>query len=634
MKRLPPPLQVEDAGSSTRHDAKVSRVHLPAEARTWIPAASAALALSVYGFYVEPSLIAWPLSNHRAPLVLLFAVMALISCLWPVAAPRLGQRVRLTPLVALSAILVLPPALATVPIILASLVFVIVHQEAAVRRQALGQSLLIILTQLTTGSALIQMRLLPVLDQNLPPWTIFAGLVAIVVFGALYTFGLFVQQLLRHRASIGGPGDQMWRVTLSNEFTVYCVGAPFAALQAFLLLRNGGVLGAAAAVGIASLLALVGKFVVERKMLRRQVAAMQKLTESAALGKTPSSTRLVDEFLDRSRGLVLCDRVRIWLYNDGDTLLECVREHPSRHNGSSLGSVRRMGEELVGRVAERKSAMIVPDARRDARHSLYALNERQKSQVGPISQLMVPLVANNETLGVIEFERRQWGAFGNADRERIQCLATLVAMGLSNIRRHQDVVQLAVTDGLTGLYNKRHIMSILQDEIRRAERYGHTLSILMMDLDNFKQYNDTYGHVQGDVMLTQLAKIIQDSIRASDHAGRYGGEEFIVIMPETSKQAARLTADRMRQSIETTPFPGRSRAPETLPASMADCFPETADNWVSKTISIGVANYPSDAQEARLLVGLADDALYQAKRLGRNRVVSANELKQAKHAAA
>ena len=597
---------------------------LPREARIWIPAALAALPLSIYAFFFEPNLIAWSLGGNRSPLVLLFAAMALVSCLWPIAAPRLGQRVRLTPLVGLAAILVLPPALAAVPVILATLTFVILHQETSVRRQVLGQSLLIILTQLTTGSALVGVRLLPVAGDQLFPGAVVAGAAAFCFFGMLYLGGLFAQHILQHRASIGGPKDQKWRVTLGNEIIIYSVGAPIAAALAFCLLRDGGIPGAAAAFGIASLTALVGKFVVERKLVRRQLDAMRRLTECAAIGKTPNSARLIDEFMDRSRGLVLCDRVRIWIYDESSTLVECVREYPSRRNNSAVSSVRRMGEELIGRVAERRTPMIVADARRDARHALYNLTDKQKTQIGPISQLLVPLVANNEMMGVIEFERRQWGAYAATDRDRIQSLATLVAMGLANNRRHQDVVQLAVTDGLTGLYNKRHIMTILQDEIRRAERYGHTLSILMMDLDYFKSYNDSYGHLQGDILLTQLAKIIQESIRASDHAGRYGGEEFIVIMPETGKQAARLTAERIRQRIESTPFPGRSRAPQSLP-TLADCFPETAENWVHKTISIGVANFPGDAAETRALVGQADDALYHAKRTGRNRVSAAGE---------
>lgn len=616
---------------STDLFAAIGGLRISSETRTWLPAALAGLILAGYAFNIEPRRVAWPVADHGAPLVLLFSAVALISCLWPVIAPRLAQRIRLTPLVALSAILVLPPALATMPLILASLLFIASHQEAAVRKQILGQCLLITLVQLTAGSALIRMGCLPVEAPNYPGGALIAGGAGILLFGALYAAGLQVQQYLRRRASSGARADQRWRITLANEMAVYMAGAPFAAVLAFALLRDGGVLGAAATVAIASILGMVTKFVIERNLLRRQVSAMQKLTECAAIGKSPNGGRLIDEFIENTRHLVLSDRTRVWLYNEADTLLECVRETPQKRTQPSLGTVRRIGEELVGRVAERQTAMIVPDARRDARHAYYNLSDQQKANLGPVAQLIVPLVANNDILGVIELERRQWGAFGAADRDRIQCLATLVAMGLANIRCHQDVVQLAVTDGLTGLYNKRHLMSILNDEIRRAERYGHTLSILMMDVDGFKSYNDTYGHPQGDQLLSQLAKIIEDSIRASDHAGRYGGEEFIVIMPETGKQAASMTAERIRQRIEATPFPGRSRVSGGLPETFADCFPETSESWIHKTISIGVANFPGDASDAATLVGLADNALYQAKHRGRNRVVVAAQMESATH---
>jgi PleD family two-component response regulator len=120
-----------------------------------------------------------------------------------------------------------------------------------------------------------------------------------------------------------------------------------------------------------------------------------------------------------------------------------------------------------------------------------------------------------------------------------------------------------------------------------------------------------------------MSGIISESIRATDRAGRYGGEEFIVIMPETDKDAAVSTAERIRKRIEMTPFPGRPKAPSNLPPSLHDCFPETSDTWVRKTISIGVASFPRDAHEITSIVALADDALYQAKRAGRNQVVSA-----------
>ncbi len=588
-----------------------------------------AFGLPIYAVFFEPRVVDWPLGGHGVAIVILFALLALFSCLWPVTAPRLAQRVRLTPLVALSALLILPPALATVPMILAALMSIVVNEEATVRRQTLSHFVLIVLAQLITGAALIKTHVLPVTFGMPPLQSFLASFDGFVLFGGLYLGGLHLQRHQEAGRRRNPLDDHGWQVAWTNEATVYLAGAPFAALLSFGLLRDGGLPGAMITIAAASAFGLSTKFMIERKMLRRQVKAVERLTECATIGKKPNPIRLVEELLERSHTLVLFDKARVWVFNEDDTLLQCVGEYPIKKTTTSVGDVRRMGEELIGRVAERKSAMILADVRKDARHASYWFTPRQKAHLGPVSQMIVPLVANGDTMGVIEFERRQWNAFSIADRDRIQCLASLVAMGLANIRRHQDVIQLAVTDGLTGLYNKRHITNILQDEINRSERYGHTLSVIMMDLDSFKHYNDTYGHLQGDALLSQLAAIIQDSIRSSDHAGRYGGEEFIVIMPETGKDAAHMTAERIRQRIEETQFPGRPRGPETLPESLSEIFPEGDDTWVQKTISIGLANYPHDAQDARSLVGLADDALYQAKRTGRNRVIAAGEFERA-----
>ncbi|HEY3330932.1 MAG TPA: sensor domain-containing diguanylate cyclase [Capsulimonadaceae bacterium] len=606
-----------------------SKTATRAERRMWIAAGVASVALPVYAVFVEPRVVTWPLNGHGGIIVFLFAFLALISCLLPVTAPRLAQRARLTPITALSALLIMPPALATVPFIIAGFLAIVVQEEASVKRRNLSHFSLIVTAQILTGALLIKTEILPVNGSMSLVQSLIAGMSGLMLFGGLFLGGLLLQRRNEHGWGVRRDDDHGWQVAWTNEVYVYFAASPFAAILSFTLLRDGGVYGAATAVVITCILGLFAKFVIERKMLRRQVKAMEKLTECASIGRTPNAARLVEEFVERTRTLVLFDRARVWIYNDVDTALQCVSDYPPRRSSSHIGEIRRMGEELVGRVAARRTAMLVPDIRRDARHTLYNAPERQKLQMGPISQMVLPLVANNETMGVVEFERRQWNAFATSDRDRIQCLATLVAMGLANIRRHEDVVQMAVTDGLTGLYNKRHIMSILQDEVGRSERYGHTLSVLMMDLDSFKSYNDTYGHLQGDNLLSQLAAIIQDSIRSSDHAGRYGGEEFIVIMPETSKEASRMTAERIRQRIEAAQFPGRARGPEEAEdEDDHDGDGVEGETWVRKTISIGVANYPRDAQDSRVLVGMADDALYHAKRSGRNRVIGAGEFKR------
>jgi len=164
------------------------------------------------------------------------------------------------------------------------------------------------------------------------------------------------------------------------------------------------------------------------------------------------------------------------------------------------------------------------------------------------------------------------------------------------------LAQLAVTDGLTGLYNHRHLHERLALEVERSQRSGLPLSLLMLDVDHFKQFNDTYGHPAGDEVLRQLARVLNDARRANDVVARYGGEEFALILVDTAK-----FTERVRERIEAHDF--------------SDAFPKNKKNAIS--VSIGVATFPDDGSDAEGLVRAADTALYAAKRAGRNRVVLA-----------
>jgi diguanylate cyclase (GGDEF)-like protein len=158
---------------------------------------------------------------------------------------------------------------------------------------------------------------------------------------------------------------------------------------------------------------------------------------------------------------------------------------------------------------------------------------------------------------------------------------------------------LATIDGLTGLYNRRYFHDFLTKEAKRADRYSHSLSIFMADIDNFKAYQDPRGHLVGDAALQYIAKIMSGAVRSEDIVARYGGEEFSAILPEVSKTDAGIIAERLRQAVQDAKEPLKGKL----------------------TISIGVATYPADAEDAKQLVKRADDALYAAKRAGKNKTV-------------
>jgi diguanylate cyclase (GGDEF)-like protein len=181
--------------------------------------------------------------------------------------------------------------------------------------------------------------------------------------------------------------------------------------------------------------------------------------------------------------------------------------------------------------------------------------------------------------------------------------ASVLNIRIQRAIEYAHAKRLANTDSLTGLYNRRSFQERLEQEVDRAMRYHRPLSLIMIDVDHFKQYNDTYGHLQGDNILVEVAHTLKTLSRTSDIVARYGGEEFALILPETDKANAEILGRRLREYVEQHPFPGT----EHLPTK-------------ALTISVGIASYtPPDTKEA--LIEAADVALYHAKREGRNRVV-------------
>ncbi|HHM06200.1 MAG TPA: diguanylate cyclase [Gammaproteobacteria bacterium] len=168
---------------------------------------------------------------------------------------------------------------------------------------------------------------------------------------------------------------------------------------------------------------------------------------------------------------------------------------------------------------------------------------------------------------------------------------------------NQVLRELAIRDGLTGLYNHRYFQERLAVEVARSHRGGHQFSLVFLDVDYFKTYNDTHGHPTGDELLRGVSEMLQRWLRKSDLAARYGGEEFVILLPETDKAGARELAERIRREIAEHPFAGR----ESQPSGRV-------------TVSMGVASYPEDGRDAREILKRADEVLYQAKHGGRDRV--------------
>ena len=208
-----------------------------------------------------------------------------------------------------------------------------------------------------------------------------------------------------------------------------------------------------------------------------------------------------------------------------------------------------------------------------------------------------PLWRDQKPIGVLVADE-----LPEAQLKMLSIMANQLSLQLSRIRLYEQVESLAVTDALTGISVRRHVLERAEEELLRSQRHGLACTLLMVDLDLFKEKNDTYGHLVGDVVLKDVARLLSRNLREIDLMGRYGGEEFIILLIETEAEQAMPIAQRLRQLVEVHPI-------------------RAYDELLTQTISIGVAAFPKDAQSLHLLIERADQALYAAKRSGRNRVM-------------
>jgi len=243
------------------------------------------------------------------------------------------------------------------------------------------------------------------------------------------------------------------------------------------------------------------------------------------------------------------------------------------------------------------------------------------------ARLVVPFVSGREAEGLLDFRAREGETIGDDELELLQVLGSQAAAALANAALYRTLERQAITDGLTGLYNHRYFYERLNQEIARAQRYGLPMSLLMIDIDDFKHFNDRFGHPAGDLVLVEVGHILGANTRAGiDLAARYGGEEFAVVLPNTARDGAQVVGARLaRQLCELpgAPLPnpdGALDVGERIRASVAGTSLPGVDDDTRITVSIGVACFPEAAGGPGELVRSADKALYLAKRLGKNRV--------------
>ena len=290
----------------------------------------------------------------------------------------------------------------------------------------------------------------------------------------------------------------------------------------------------------------------------------------------------------------------IWLWDEAqEGWLVCrAISHYGQHK--SMVDLRlRPGQGIAGWVAQREKGAIVSNVTEDSR---FTLEVDKLLGFQTISLLAVPLRGRGGVIGVLELVNKLSGEpFTEDDQPLAEMLAASAAIALANAQLFSDVRHLANTDELTGLHNRRYFFSLADHEFKRAQRYKRQLSAIMADIDLFKAVNDTYGHAVGDRVLQVIAERLSENIRDVDVLGRYGGEEFAMILPETNLQAACEVAERLRTGIAEKPIP-------------------TDQGNIQVTISLGVARVLKSTQDVGAMLNDADLGMYKAKHLGRNRI--------------
>jgi diguanylate cyclase (GGDEF)-like protein len=215
--------------------------------------------------------------------------------------------------------------------------------------------------------------------------------------------------------------------------------------------------------------------------------------------------------------------------------------------------------------------------------------------------LCLPLIHRGEKVGVIEMLNKNDGAFTDDDRKLLEMLVRPLAVAIGTMRAFDSAERLTITDDLTKLYNYRYLMQYLEAEVKRCLRYKKRVSLLFIDVDGFKRVNDTFGHLVGSLALAEIGQVLRKIVRETDIVGRYGGDEFVVVLPETPLNGALVIAERIRKKIEDYEFVAH-------------------DLSIHLTISLGVANCPKHTLTAAGLIKKADAAMYRAKELSKNSI--------------
>jgi diguanylate cyclase (GGDEF)-like protein len=318
------------------------------------------------------------------------------------------------------------------------------------------------------------------------------------------------------------------------------------------------------------------------------------------VGTTVSSTLQLQELLVQVCTILKdtfgYSKISILLTDQPKGELELMASLGYSENASGTGRRFKIGSEgVTGMAAMTGEAVIVNDV---SQRPEYICLDRLTC-----SEMAVPLKLKGRVIGVLNVESDIINDFDRIDMNLLTTLATQISVAVENARLYQETEQLAVTDGLTGINNHRYFQGFFERELNRAKRYKHPLSLIMLDIDHFKKFNDNYGHPVGDQVLKIVTTILKQQAREVDLVARYGGEEFMLVLPETGKKEAVMLAERIRLAVKKEPLKIGQIKPGT-----------------NITVSLGVSSYPENGSEKEELIDYVDKCLYKAKAAGRDLV--------------
>ncbi|MBO9541677.1 diguanylate cyclase [bacterium] len=330
----------------------------------------------------------------------------------------------------------------------------------------------------------------------------------------------------------------------------------------------------------------------EREAHARQLEMLNTLARTVST--TLVLAEVIDNVVDFTLKLTGADRCFILLTEDGEQL----RFHHAKDRAGNV--LTDSGEKVSGSITQRVLATLEAECVLDTKDHAQFQAQQSILDLNLRTVMCVPLMVKQEPLGVLYVDSQAVvNAFGPRDLDLLQAIASQASVAIQNAKLYER----ATVDGLTRLFVRSYFEQRLASEVRRAQRYGSSLSLAMMDIDHFKKFNDTYGHATGDDVLRLVAAVIKEQIRESvDIPGRFGGEEMLVLMPETDEEGAMVLAERLREAIASTDLTGPK------------------GEILHVNVSIGVSTFGAYAKTPVELVEFADQALYASKRNGRNRV--------------